>query len=100
MNKITISKKNSKKLRLRNVTLMFIGIAMCSAFISLTFYTYVFDEFVLPILQLCSECTTPQFFKPFVFTLEFTAIITSGLAIIMFSLYLYEKIKISNGKRN
>ena len=79
---------------------MFAGIAICSAFIPSTFYTSIFDEFVLPIMQLCSECTTPQFFKPFVLTLEFTAITASVLAIIMLSLYMYEKVKISKTEAN
>ena len=100
MNEIAISKSISRKSQYRNVALLFVGVAMCSAFIPLTFYTSVFDNFVFPILENCSECTMPQFFRLFVFTLELAAIVASGFAIIMFSLYLYEKIKISKSRGN
>ena len=100
MSKFTTGRKNSRKTQYRDAALLFVGIATCSAFVPLTFYTSVFDNVVLPILQLCPECATVQFFKPFVFALEFTAIVASGLAIAMSSLYLYEKIKASKSMTN
>ena len=99
--RIVFQNRSRKHRRYRNVAFLFLGIALFSGVIALTFYTSIFDSVVLPLLSYCSECITPEFLRAFIFTFETIAIFSSALTIIMSSLYLYEKISyVKNKSKN